>query len=56
MSTTNTLTLVSVNSIGMAVALFTNKATHKKVLLVLEQISKRFPSVNFLKVGLFYVV
>ncbi|KAL5128680.1 TPR repeat-containing thioredoxin TTL1 [Glycine soja] len=39
-----------VTSPGMAVALFTNKATHKKVLLVLEQISKRFPSVNFLKV------
>ncbi|TKY56248.1 TPR repeat-containing thioredoxin TTL1 [Spatholobus suberectus] len=39
-----------VTSPGMAVVLFSNKATHKKVLLVLEQTSKRFPSVNFLKV------
>ncbi|KAG5112448.1 hypothetical protein JHK82_035717 [Glycine max] len=39
-----------VTSPGMAVVLFSNKTTHKKVLLVLEQISKRFPSVNFLKV------
>ncbi|KAK7385296.1 hypothetical protein VNO78_31012 [Psophocarpus tetragonolobus] len=39
-----------VTSPGMAVVLFSNKATHKKVLLMLEQTSKRFPSVNFLKV------
>ncbi|XP_057442566.1 TPR repeat-containing thioredoxin TTL1-like [Lotus japonicus] len=39
-----------VTSPGMAVVLFSNKATHKQVLLVLEQTSKRFPSVNFLKV------
>ncbi|RDX63372.1 TPR repeat-containing thioredoxin TTL1, partial [Mucuna pruriens] len=39
-----------VTSPGMAVVLFSNKATHKKELLVLEQTSKRFPSVNFLKV------
>ncbi|XP_020205622.1 TPR repeat-containing thioredoxin TTL1 [Cajanus cajan] len=39
-----------VTSPGMAVVLFSNKATHKKVLLELEQISKRFPSLNFLKV------
>lgn len=30
--------------------LFCNKATHKQVLLVLEQTCKRFPSINFLKV------
>ncbi|XP_047152293.1 TPR repeat-containing thioredoxin TTL1-like [Vigna umbellata] len=39
-----------VTSPGMAVVLFSNKATHKKVLLMLEQTSKRFPSVHFLKV------
>ncbi|KAJ7959029.1 TPR repeat-containing thioredoxin like [Quillaja saponaria] len=39
-----------VTSPGMSVVLFCNKATHKQVLLVLEQICKRFPSVNFLKV------
>ncbi|KAL5078588.1 hypothetical protein RYX36_007009 [Vicia faba] len=39
-----------VTSPGMAVVLFSNKGTHKQVLMVLEQISKRFPSVNFLKV------
>ncbi|KAL2317711.1 hypothetical protein Fmac_031587 [Flemingia macrophylla] len=39
-----------VTSPGMAVVLFSNKATNKKVLLELEQTSKRFPSVNFLKV------
>ncbi|XP_061350101.1 TPR repeat-containing thioredoxin TTL1-like [Gastrolobium bilobum] len=39
-----------VTSPGMAVVLFSSKATHKQVLLVLEQTSKRFPSVNFLKV------
>ncbi|KAK7321172.1 hypothetical protein VNO77_31531 [Canavalia gladiata] len=39
-----------ITSPGMAVVLFSNKTTHKQVLLVLEQISKRFPSVNFLKV------
>ncbi|KAJ1411363.1 Thioredoxin-like superfamily [Sesbania bispinosa] len=39
-----------VTSPGMAVVLFSNKATHKQVLLVLEQTSKRFPSVHFLKV------
>ncbi|KAK7301222.1 hypothetical protein RJT34_12083 [Clitoria ternatea] len=39
-----------VTSPGMAVVLFSNKSTHKQVLLVLEQTSKRFPSVNFLKV------
>ncbi|XP_057724836.1 TPR repeat-containing thioredoxin TTL2-like [Arachis stenosperma] len=39
-----------VTSPGMAVVLFTNRAANKQVLLVLEQISKRFPSVNFLKV------
>ncbi|MED6163926.1 hypothetical protein PIB30_084825 [Stylosanthes scabra] len=39
-----------VTSPGMAVVLFTNKAAQKQALLVLEQISKRFPSVNFLKV------
>lgn len=36
---------------GMSVVLFCNKATHKQVLLVLEQTCKRFPSVNFLKVS-----
>ncbi|XP_054798664.1 TPR repeat-containing thioredoxin TTL1-like [Prosopis cineraria] len=35
---------------GMSVVLFCNKATHKQVLLVLEQTCKRFPSINFLKV------
>ncbi|KAI9106743.1 hypothetical protein K1719_022271 [Acacia pycnantha] len=35
---------------GMSVVLFCNKATHRQVLLVLEQTCKRFPSVNFLKV------
>ncbi|TKY74362.1 TPR repeat-containing thioredoxin TTL1 [Spatholobus suberectus] len=39
-----------VTSPGMSVVLFCNKATHKQVLLVLEQTCKRFPSVNFLKV------
>ncbi|KAE9595950.1 hypothetical protein Lal_00030969 [Lupinus albus] len=35
---------------GMTVVLFSNKKTNKQVLLMLEQTSKRFPSVNFLKV------
>ncbi|KAE9605909.1 hypothetical protein Lal_00024893 [Lupinus albus] len=35
---------------GMAVVLFSNKETNKQVLLMLEKTSKRFPSVNFLKV------
>ncbi|XP_027355729.1 TPR repeat-containing thioredoxin TTL1 [Abrus precatorius] len=39
-----------VTSPGMSVVLFCNKATHKQVLLVLEQTCKRYPSVNFLKV------
>ncbi|AES98020.1 putative 43kDa postsynaptic protein [Medicago truncatula] len=39
-----------VTSPGMAVVLFSNKGTHKQVSMVLEQTSKRFPSVNFLKV------
>lgn len=39
-----------VTSPGMSVVLFCNKATHKQVVLVLEQTCKRFPSVNFLKV------
>ncbi|XP_058787709.1 inactive TPR repeat-containing thioredoxin TTL3-like [Vicia villosa] len=41
-----------VTSPGMSVVLFCNKgkATHKQILLVLEQTCKRFPSVNFLKV------
>ncbi|CAK8537494.1 unnamed protein product [Lathyrus sativus] len=39
-----------VTSPGMAVVLFSNKGTHKQVSTVFEQISKRFPSVNFLKV------
>ncbi|KAI4337708.1 hypothetical protein L6164_016092 [Bauhinia variegata] len=39
-----------VTSPGMSVVLFCNKATHKQVLLILEQTCKRFPSVNFLKV------
>jgi DnaJ family protein C protein 7 len=37
----------------MTVVLFSNKGTDKQVLMMLEQTSKRFPSVNFLKVGLF---
>ncbi|KAF7829925.1 TPR repeat-containing thioredoxin TTL1-like [Senna tora] len=39
-----------VTSPGMSVVLFCNKATHKQVLVVLEQTCKRFPSVHFLKV------
>jgi len=39
---------------GMSVVLFCNKATHKQVVLVLEQTCKRYPSVNFLKVGKFF--
>ncbi|CAL0315531.1 unnamed protein product [Lupinus luteus] len=39
-----------VTSPGMTVVLFSNKTTTKQVLLMLEQTSKRFPSVNFLKV------
>ncbi|KAH7524416.1 hypothetical protein FEM48_Zijuj06G0116900 [Ziziphus jujuba var. spinosa] len=39
-----------VTSPGMSVVLFCNKAKHKRVLQVLEQVCKRFPSVNFLKV------
>ncbi|WJX57596.1 hypothetical protein P8452_43140 [Trifolium repens] len=39
-----------VTSPGMTVVLFSNKGTHKQVFMVLEQTSKRFPSVNFLKV------
>ncbi|KAJ0085283.1 hypothetical protein Patl1_08509 [Pistacia atlantica] len=35
---------------GMAVVLFCNKANHKQVLQLMEQVCKRFPSVNFLKV------
>ncbi|KAJ0024954.1 hypothetical protein Pint_08327 [Pistacia integerrima] len=39
-----------VTSPGMAVVLFCNKANHKQVLQLMEQVCKRFPSVNFLKV------
>ncbi|KAL5779667.1 hypothetical protein ACOSQ2_010404 [Xanthoceras sorbifolium] len=39
-----------VTSPGMAVVLFCNKANHKQVLQLMEQVCKRYPSVNFLKV------
>ncbi|KAK2659720.1 hypothetical protein Ddye_006253 [Dipteronia dyeriana] len=39
-----------VTSPGMAVVLFCNKANHKQVLYLMEQVCKRYPSVNFLKV------
>ncbi|XVF39500.1 hypothetical protein PTKIN_Ptkin01aG0039600 [Pterospermum kingtungense] len=39
-----------VTSPGMTVVLFCNKAKHKQVLQLTEQVCKRFPSVNFLKV------
>ncbi|KAI9200561.1 hypothetical protein LWI28_009808 [Acer negundo] len=39
-----------VTSPGMAVVLFCNKANHKQVLHLMEQVCKRYPSVNFLKV------
>ncbi|XVE95326.1 hypothetical protein REPUB_Repub02eG0087100 [Reevesia pubescens] len=39
-----------VTSPGMTVALFCNKAKHKQVVQLMEQVCKRFPSVNFLKV------
>ncbi|KAJ4701311.1 TPR repeat-containing thioredoxin like [Melia azedarach] len=39
-----------VTSPGMAVVLFCNKEKHKQVLQLMEQVCKRFPSVNFLKV------
>ncbi|XWS21522.1 hypothetical protein CRYUN_Cryun30bG0061400 [Craigia yunnanensis] len=39
-----------VTSAGMTVVLFCNKAKHKQVLQLMEQVCKRFPSVNFLKV------
>ncbi|OMO94291.1 Tetratricopeptide-like helical [Corchorus olitorius] len=39
-----------VTSPGMTVVLFCNKANHKQVLQLMEQVCKRFPSVNFLKV------
>ncbi|XWS25270.1 hypothetical protein CRYUN_Cryun27aG0054900 [Craigia yunnanensis] len=39
-----------VTSPGMTVVLFCNKAKHKQVLQLMEQVCKRFPSVNFLKV------
>ncbi|XP_044478468.1 TPR repeat-containing thioredoxin TTL1-like [Mangifera indica] len=35
---------------GMAVVLFCNKANHKPELQLMEQVCRRFPSVNFLKV------
>ncbi|XVF36732.1 hypothetical protein REPUB_Repub19eG0083500 [Reevesia pubescens] len=39
-----------ITSPGMTVVLFCNKAKHKQVLQFMEQVCKRFPSVNFLKV------
>ncbi|KAM1180526.1 hypothetical protein ACFX13_019929 [Malus domestica] len=39
-----------VTSPGMSVVLFCNKSKQMKVLQALHQVSKRFPSVNFLKV------
>ncbi|KAK9270758.1 hypothetical protein L1049_026341 [Liquidambar formosana] len=39
-----------VTSPGMSVVLFCNKTSHKQALQLLEQVCKRFPSVNFLKV------
>ncbi|XP_062098861.1 TPR repeat-containing thioredoxin TTL1-like [Humulus lupulus] len=39
-----------VTSPGMSVVLFCNKAKQKRVFQALEQVCKRFPSVNFLKV------
>ncbi|XP_030481199.2 inactive TPR repeat-containing thioredoxin TTL3 isoform X1 [Cannabis sativa] len=39
-----------VTSPGMCVVLFCNKAKQKRVFQALEQVCKRFPSVNFLKV------
>ncbi|KDP41365.1 hypothetical protein JCGZ_15772 [Jatropha curcas] len=39
-----------VTSPGMSVVLFCNKENHKQVLQLMEQVCKRFPSVNFLKV------
>ncbi|MFQ6669481.1 hypothetical protein Gotur_034706 [Gossypium turneri] len=39
-----------VTSPGMTVVLFCNKTKHKKVVQIMEQVCKRFPSINFLKV------
>ncbi|XVF64762.1 hypothetical protein PTKIN_Ptkin09bG0192800 [Pterospermum kingtungense] len=39
-----------VTSPGMTVVLFCNKAKHKQVVQLMEQVCNRFPSVNFLKV------
>ncbi|XP_065846914.1 TPR repeat-containing thioredoxin TTL1-like [Euphorbia lathyris] len=39
-----------VTSPGMSVVLFCNKENHGQVLDLMEQVCKRFPSVNFLKV------
>ncbi|GMI77211.1 hypothetical protein HRI_001390400 [Hibiscus trionum] len=39
-----------VTSPGMSVVLFCNKATHKQVVQIMEQLCKRFPSIYFLKV------
>ncbi|RXH74018.1 hypothetical protein DVH24_016840 [Malus domestica] len=39
-----------VSPTGMSVVLFCNKSKQMKVLQALHQVSKRFPSVNFLKV------
>ncbi|GKV44037.1 hypothetical protein SLEP1_g51269 [Rubroshorea leprosula] len=39
-----------VTSPGMSVVLFCNKAKHMQVVQLMEQVCKRFPSVNFLKV------
>ncbi|KAL5559018.1 hypothetical protein UlMin_035229 [Ulmus minor] len=39
-----------VTSPGMSVVLFCNKTKQKRVVQALEQVCKRFPSVNFLKV------
>ncbi|KAJ4840327.1 hypothetical protein Tsubulata_023741 [Turnera subulata] len=39
-----------VTSPGMSVVLFCNKASNRQVLQMMEQVCKKFPSVNFLKV------
>ncbi|KAK5824188.1 TPR repeat-containing thioredoxin TTL1-like [Gossypium arboreum] len=39
-----------VTSPGMTVVLFCNKTKHKQVVQIMEQVCKRFPSINFLKV------
>ncbi|KAL4296460.1 hypothetical protein GQ457_12G016360 [Hibiscus cannabinus] len=39
-----------VTSPGMSVVLFCNKAKHKQVVQIMEQVCKRFPSIYFLKV------